>query len=59
MAINYGNLGLVYEKRGELDKAEEVWKKSLRLYQAIGHPNTKMIQEWLDDLAQDRTTSTQ
>jgi Tfp pilus assembly protein PilF len=59
MAQDYGNLGIVYKTRGELDKAEEVWKKSLRLYQAMGHPNAKKVQQLLDDLAQQRTTSTQ
>ena len=51
MAANYGNLGNVYEERGDLAQAEELWKKSLRLYQEIGHPNAKMVQQWLDDLA--------
>ena len=31
MASNYGNLGLVYKTRGELDKAEEMYKKSLEI----------------------------
>jgi tetratricopeptide (TPR) repeat protein len=57
MAINYGNLGIVYEKRGNLAQAEELWKKSLRLYQAMQHPNAKKVQQWLDELAQQRSSS--
>jgi tetratricopeptide (TPR) repeat protein len=51
MAENYGNLGLVYETRGDLAQAEEMWKKSLRLFKEMGHPNAKKVQQWLDNLA--------
>jgi tetratricopeptide (TPR) repeat protein len=54
MAINYGNLGIVYKQRGNLAQAEAAWRKSLSLYQAMGHPNAKMLQQWLDKLAQGR-----
>jgi tetratricopeptide (TPR) repeat protein len=59
MAATYGNLGSVYFTRGDLDKAEDLWKKSLRLFQEIGHPSAKAFRQVLDDLAQQRTTSTQ
>jgi tetratricopeptide (TPR) repeat protein len=36
MAIAYGNLGLAYRTRGDLDKAIEYWKKSLALFTEIG-----------------------
>ncbi|CAK8712998.1 MAG: Tetratricopeptide repeat-containing protein [Candidatus Electronema aureum] len=59
-AAIYGNLGNVYQTRGELDKAEEMWKKSLNLYQtmqAICHPCAKKVQQRLDVLAQQRSSS--
>ncbi len=36
MAINYGNLGIVYETRGQLDAAEEMHKKSLAIDEKLG-----------------------
>ncbi len=57
MAGNYANLGSVYKQRGNLDQAEELWKKSLSLFQEIeeiGSPNAKVIQQGLDELAQQR-----
>ncbi|MDU9050859.1 MAG: tetratricopeptide repeat protein [Candidatus Electrothrix sp. Rat3] len=59
MAKQYGNMGFLYEKRGELDRAEEMHKKSLVLFQEISSPDAKKVQQWLDKLAQQRTTSTQ
>jgi tetratricopeptide (TPR) repeat protein len=59
MAQNYGNLGIVYAKRGNLAQAEAAWKQSLSLYQEMGamqHPNAKEVQQWLDELAQHRTS---
>jgi hypothetical protein len=38
MASDYGSLGLVYKKRGDLKKAREYWVKSLDLYKRIGIP---------------------
>jgi tetratricopeptide (TPR) repeat protein len=55
----YGNLGALYERRADLDKAETAWRKSLSLFQEIGHPNARMIQLWLDELAEKRASSTQ
>ncbi|MCI5132974.1 MAG: tetratricopeptide repeat protein [Candidatus Electrothrix sp. EH2] len=62
MAQDYGNLGIVYEERGDLDKAEELWKKSLGLYQEMGagqHPDAKIVQQYLDKLAQERSAVAQ
>jgi hypothetical protein len=36
MANDYGNLGLLYCTRGELDQAEAIFKKSLALFEEIG-----------------------
>jgi tetratricopeptide (TPR) repeat protein len=54
-AIQYGNLGLVYQARGDIDKAEMLLKRSLILYQemqAMQHPGAKEAQQALDKLAQ-------
>jgi len=36
MAKEYGNLGVIYRTRGELDKAEEMHKKSLEINDRTG-----------------------
>ena len=36
MATNYGNLGNIYNARGELDKAEAMYQKALSLDEALG-----------------------
>ena len=36
MAADYGNLGNVYQTRGELDKAVEFYQKALQLHEALG-----------------------
>jgi hypothetical protein len=59
MAKDYGNLGFVYKTRGELGKAEVLWKKSLHLYQEMKHLNAKMIQQWLDALPQQKASTSQ
>ncbi len=38
MANNYGNLGNLYETRSDLDKAEVMYEKSLKLFQTIDSP---------------------
>ncbi|MHC4266957.1 MAG: tetratricopeptide repeat protein [Planctomycetota bacterium] len=35
-AISYGNLGVIFKIRGELDKAEESYLKSFRINEALG-----------------------
>jgi tetratricopeptide (TPR) repeat protein len=51
MANNYGNLGNVYQTRGDLEQAEAAWKKSLALFQEIGvTPMVERVQSWLDAL---------
>jgi len=36
MAINYGNLGLIYQTKGELDKAKEMHNKALEINKRLG-----------------------
>ena len=36
MASDYGNLGILYQNRGELDRAEEMYRKSLEIDEALG-----------------------
>ena len=51
MANHYGNLGAIYQTRGELDRAEEMYEKSLALFKAVGAaPKVKQVQAWLDSL---------
>src|SRR5439155_1150823 len=35
-AAAYGNLGLIYQARGDLDRAEEVQRKALEINEALG-----------------------
>jgi tetratricopeptide (TPR) repeat protein len=37
-AVAYGNLGVVYRTRGDLDGAEAVYKKALAIDEKLGHP---------------------
>ena len=51
MAIQYGNLGNLYKTRGDLDRAEEMYGKSLALFRQVGvAPKIKQVEEWLADL---------
>ena len=51
MASEYGNLGNIYETRGDLDKAREYWEKSVRLFQEIGATTmVERVQGWIDGL---------
>ena len=36
LAAAYGNLGLIYQTRGDLDEAEAMLKKSLAIEEALG-----------------------
>lgn len=55
----YSNLGDVYKQRGNLAQAEAYWKKSLRLFQEMGHPDANKLQQSLDELAQQKAGSSQ
>ena len=37
MAIQYDNLGNLYQTRGDLDGAEELYGKALTIFEALGH----------------------
>ncbi len=50
MAGAYGNLGIIYHIRGDIDQAEHVCKKSLLLFQAATTSQVKRAQGLLDKL---------
>lgn len=55
IAMGTGNLGNAYQTRGELDRAEEMYKKSLALFKTLGAaPQAKQVQAWLDSLNESR-----
>ncbi len=51
MAIQYGNLGVIYETRGDLEEARTLWKRARDLYEKIGMPHkVAQAQSLLDEL---------
>ena len=54
MASDFGNLGNLYQTRGELDRAEEMYQKSLVLFREIKSPAEKLIDELLQKLRSDK-----
>ena len=51
LAIAYGNLGIVYQTRGDPDQAEAMYRKSLGLFQAIGaRPQVEQVRGSLEGL---------
>ena len=50
-----GNLGILYKTRGELDRAEEMYQKSLVLFREVKSPREKLIDELLQKLRSDKT----
>ena len=51
MASKYGNLGLVFRTRGDLEEARKLWTKARDLYAKIGIPHMiEEVQGWLDEL---------
>ncbi|MFH0981209.1 MAG: tetratricopeptide repeat protein, partial [Planctomycetota bacterium] len=36
MAIQYGNLGLIYRTRGDPDRAEAMYRKALEVHERLG-----------------------
>ena len=51
MANNYGNLGNLAAKRGELDEARANWERARDLFAEIGMPQmVDRVQGLLDDL---------
>ena len=50
-AMYYGNLGNIYQTRGELDKARVSWQASKKLFQRIGATHmVEKVDTWLDSL---------
>jgi len=49
-----GNLGNLYITRGELDRAEEMYQKSLVLFREVKSPREKLIDELLQKLRSDK-----
>ena len=53
MAAAYTNLGNIYWARGDLDRAEEMYRKALDLYRQVGMArDIEKVQSWLDELAE-------
>ena len=51
MASEYGNLGTIYNTRGDLEQAYEYWRKALALYEEIGaRPMIEQLQSLLDEI---------
>ena len=51
-AIRYQNLGLVYEQRGDVEKAREYWEKALELYKKIGMPHmVEKVEGWIERIS--------
>ena len=44
IATAYGNLGVIYQRCGELDRAEEMHKKSLAINKKLGLPEGMAIE---------------
>ena len=51
-AQSYGNIGTVYKKKCDYDKALEYFEKALRIFKSTlgdSHPNTQTVQKWIDE----------
>jgi len=57
VASDYWSLGNVYQTRGEFGRAAEMYKKSIVLFRELGSPNEKKVQDLLNKLRGDDTTS--
>ena len=54
-ASDYGNLGNLYQTRGDLDRAEEMYRKSLALFRAVGAtPRIEHVEALLARLRDER-----
>jgi tetratricopeptide (TPR) repeat protein len=51
MGIDYGNLGNIYYKRGDIEKAREYWEKALGLFKKIGMPHmVEKVEGWIEEI---------
>jgi len=53
MAYNYANLGIVYQSRGDLDKAKAFWEQTVYLYDSLGSPYAAEVRRWLSELPEE------
>lgn len=48
MGNSHGNLGLLYGKRGDVEKARQLWAKARELFRRIGMPHmVEKMQRWI------------
>jgi|GEM_PF-3329123 len=50
MGIDYGNLGIVYKTRGDLDKAIEYWEKSAAIFYQLKSPNYQTVVDLIKEV---------
>jgi lipopolysaccharide biosynthesis regulator YciM len=55
MADQYGNLGNLFKTRGELDRAEEMYQKSLVLLREIQSPKEELVDDLLRKLRNEKS----
>jgi tetratricopeptide (TPR) repeat protein len=53
IAKDYADLGNFYKKQGNRPQAEEMYLKSIQLYQEIGDSHAQVVQQWLEKLQTD------
>jgi tetratricopeptide (TPR) repeat protein len=46
------NLGLAYQKLNQPEKACELWRQALRIYEEIKSPTAEMVRGWLEESCQ-------
>jgi Tfp pilus assembly protein PilF len=49
-AIAYGNLGNLYQTRGDLDQAEDMYRKSITTFRELGSPLADEVATLLKEL---------
>jgi tetratricopeptide (TPR) repeat protein len=50
MANGYGNLGILYKTLGDLDRAEEMYQKSLLLFRELESPLAEEVADLINGL---------
>ncbi len=55
MAIQYGNLGVVYQAQGLFEEAEKMYRRALSLFETLGDFATiEQVRIWITDLEMQR-----
>jgi tetratricopeptide (TPR) repeat protein len=54
-AAGLGNLGILYQTRGELDRAETMYNKSLILFREIQSPRAELVDDLLRKLRSEKS----